>query len=446
MDSIDQALLEAWKRVSQQLRNDPAEAARRFARLKLKTMQRPVRPWCLRLRASDTRINRFWIVAPELAPKGKPPPKYPPHQVGIDGDSLRTLMRPVKIDWPGLDWTDAAAMLGRHPESIRGWIKRGLFKVTRYSARSVRKIGHPVPFIWTHSPIDPNAEGGPPKSRSNEWGESWMNLFQKIPEDFGQIFRREPIFRTVGKDKTPRFRGWHFVCRGRMLRVDQAAAETLLHLHRKKNPHATLILRNNRLYIHLPCEKRTDSLLCPLPVWTIPNWLHDHRPMVVGEDDIAGIPMPRVHVPGAHDTVLPGIEDWSKDMVARAFACHRCWQVRYCSLIDRNGWNLLVSHLSGGLLRGQDVPRPSDLSPTRLRAYRMNGPVRVVPIPPATTARRERVLALLLQGHTYQQIADTLHTSYITTREDVRVVYKSHRVKTRKQLLHKLQSTTPMAA
>ncbi len=48
---------------------------------------------------------------------------------------------------------------------------------------------------------------------------------------------------------------------------------------------------------------------------------------------------------------------------------------------------------------------------------------------------------MILEGRTYQQIAGTLHTSSITTREDARALFKSHKVQTRTQLLHTLMPT-----
>lgn len=433
MDSIDQALIDAWTRVSQQLRDDPGEAARRFARLKLKTMQRPVRPWCLRLRASDTRINRFWIVAPELAPKGMPPPKYPPHQVGIDGDALRALMKPVKVDWPGVDWTRAAAMLGRHQESLRGWIKRGVFKVNRYPARSVGKIGNPVPFIWAHSPIDPNTDGGPRKERGREWGESWMGLWEKIPEEFGQIFRREPVLRTWRKETQARFRGWQFVCPGRMLHVDRHAAESVLKTHRDRNPGAALRERNGKMYIHLQCEKRVDSLYCPMPVWTISKWMGDLRPMVVGEEEVSGVMLPRVHVPGAKDTVMPGMEEWGKDMAARAFACAKCWGVRHCAMTNRHGWNEMVSHLSGGLLYGHEVERPREGRAGRVRRTFLHGKERRVE--ERVRVRRERVEEMLMEGKKMRVIAERLGVREQMVWRDARVIYGRYGVRRRREFV-----------
>lgn len=51
--------------------------------------------------------------------------------------------------------------------------------------------------------------------------------------------------------------------------------------------------RNGKMYIHLQCEKRVDSLYCPMPVWTISKWMGDLRPMVVGEEEVSGVMLPR---------------------------------------------------------------------------------------------------------------------------------------------------------
>ncbi len=454
MDSIDQALMDAWIRVSQQLRDDPAEAARRFARLKLKTLRRPLRPWCLRLRASDTRIDsKYWMVAPELTPRGGPWPVHPPHSVWLDGRALRELMKPVSIDWPGVDWTEAARRLGRHQESIRGWIKRGVFKVKRYPARSVGKIGNPVAYVWSAGVIDPNVDGGPRKERSGtwgkEWGESWMGLHERVPREFGQMMTREPVFRKYPKkgkkaraweEAKERFRGWMLVCPGRMMRVETKAGESkrdaqerVLAEHRAVNARAELVEQDGKMYVRLPCEKRVDSLYCPMPVWTIAKWIGDEWAMVVGEDEVAGVRLRRVHVPGVRDTVMPGMEQWKSDMTARAFACAKCWKVRHCAMTNRHGWNEMVSHLSGGLLYGRDVQRPREGRIARTRREFLHGAEHKVD--GRVVARRERVEEMLLRGEKMRVIAETLGISVRMVWRDAKKIYGKEGVRTRKELM-----------
>ena len=58
MDQLDHNLLEAWHRVFERCKRDPAEARRRYERtLPGTTLDRPVRAWTVAVRSSDTRIN-----------------------------------------------------------------------------------------------------------------------------------------------------------------------------------------------------------------------------------------------------------------------------------------------------------------------------------------------------------------------------------------------------
>jgi DNA-binding NarL/FixJ family response regulator len=169
----------------------------------------------------------------------------------------------------------------------------------------------------------------------------------------------------------------------------------------------------------------------------------------------------------------------------RTFACTRCHRVLNLSRAQPGSWNQLVGYLSGGLLYGREVPRPAGFH-VRRRAYRpqsrrasprreqvlrrvLNGwtigriardleirpdavwkHLRVIcrqenvrdrhelakklgsphaqPLTHVESVgrRRERVLALLLQGQTYRGIAKTLGLDYSTVRSDVGVIYRAH--------------------
>ena len=155
MDAIDYALVAAWRRISQRICDNPesADSKARLARMGARTLGRPPRAWCLCLRASDTRIHtKCWQISDEDRRTEIP---LPAHHVWIDALHLRELMKPVDIDWPGVDWTEAARRLGRHPVSLRSWIAAGVFKVSRRNARSVGKIGNPVPFVHSGAKLDP---------------------------------------------------------------------------------------------------------------------------------------------------------------------------------------------------------------------------------------------------------------------------------------------------
>ena len=273
MDPIDLALEHAWHVVAHRLKSDPAEARRRFARLGTPALQRPMRAWCLCVRASDTRISdRWWQVEDAHAKM-----KHPPHWVWIDAAKLRELVKPVFIPWPGVDWTVAARELGRHPVSLRTWIERGVLRCKRVNARSVRKIGNPVPYVYTESPLDPNGKFG--RGPDGVWGHMWQGFYKKVPENFGQYVRRAARLRAYGNMAVRRFRGWEFECQGRLIPMAADAPERMremvLGAHRARNEKAAIVERGGedgepaRMFVHLPCGRSVDSMFCPLPVWTI---------------------------------------------------------------------------------------------------------------------------------------------------------------------------------
>ena len=58
-DSIQHLLLESWESLLPTLLKNPDELARRLTRRRSATLSRPYRPYCLALRAADTRIHPY---------------------------------------------------------------------------------------------------------------------------------------------------------------------------------------------------------------------------------------------------------------------------------------------------------------------------------------------------------------------------------------------------
>src|SRR5262249_28983387 len=135
-----------------------------------------------------------------------------PHTAFITSDLLQRICKPVSIPWPGIRWTDAADVLGRHHESIRAWMKHGGLLRRRNVAPSIVGCrGRPVPMVWTESPIDPNADGARPPDAV--WGTLWQYLYKRIPDNLEFAIKRVPILQSYNGYR-PRFRGWQFVCPG----------------------------------------------------------------------------------------------------------------------------------------------------------------------------------------------------------------------------------------
>ncbi len=201
MDAIDVAMLEAWDRVVPRVRADRVEALRRSLRRSRAVLARPVRAWCLCLRAGDLRLRRFAYV-----PKGYEEHREP-HSLIIDSESIRDLCKPVRIDWPGVDWDEAAHRLGRTTDLLAGWMKRGVFEVRRVHPAFSGKHGKRVPLVWANGPLDPNADLG--RGPDAAWGSLWQYLWKRVPDDLVFELTRAPVHGKRGQ-----FLGWQWVCPG----------------------------------------------------------------------------------------------------------------------------------------------------------------------------------------------------------------------------------------
>src|SRR2546426_1095675 len=123
MDPLDSILETAFLRFIDQFRRDRPLLIRRLRRRRLVTVARPLRAWCLCLRASDTRIRSGHTAHfdEEAAAEGNP------HTVQFPGWGVRKLIAPVQIPWPGLRQRDAAAKLGMDDSSLNAWVRKGVF-------------------------------------------------------------------------------------------------------------------------------------------------------------------------------------------------------------------------------------------------------------------------------------------------------------------------------
>ena len=307
MDELDQALLEAWHVVSERLQNEPWALARRMERVGRKELRRPVGAWCLKLRASDTRIG-----AQELRTEMDQRCAYKgyTHTAALGGERLRALCKPVRIGWPGVPVVDAADRLGRDERSVWSWARKGVLEVEREAA--VGRNGLPKHHVWSGRVLDPQADDG--RGPWEAWGTLWQGLGEKVPVDFLQRVQRCPRLRgwgpkgrCVGDASAKKFCGWDWLCPGRVLATGQ----------------------------HVNCGRVCKKLWLPLPVWTIGAALGGRS--------------------GGAWAALPKYEQ-----AGRSFACAKCWGMRF-DPVDSDpaeAWNRFVSVVSGGLLYGREVERP----------------------------------------------------------------------------------------
>lgn len=429
MDELDNNLLAAWHRVFERCRNDPAEARRRYQRTLPGTLlDRPARAWCVAIRASDSRINEIegavgmgvadwglgvgdeaadqeeeeiqtldeWINGSAACGRGlatasiengicedaggfDPVRARVAHEVELDAYSLSDLGGPVKIPYPGVPLTEAAKLLGRDSSGMRHWIpvgagrsrverdalaargmsdgrliwatfeKRGFPLKVRYEpAGKYGQRGREVPVVWSEHALDPGAAKGLPPA--SWWGALWMSLADRIPDHFEQGLVRVPRFLPC-KGRM-RFRGWLWRCPGRL--EAGKAADGIRGL-RDWALEGEAVDRESDLRPPMPsaamgCGRLVPKLYAPLPVWTVGRYY--------------GI-KEGLDVEGLSGQWFPGVMDrWAG---RRSLACRQCWRVRNGGAAERHGWNEFVTHLSGGLLFGSEVQKPSDFEYERRR-------------------------------------------------------------------------------
>jgi DNA-binding CsgD family transcriptional regulator len=241
--------------------------------------------------------------------------------------------------------------------------------------------GRPVPMAYTPSPIDPNAfDGRPPLSI---FGSSWQGLWEKMPEEFVMTAERFARYRLLNGRQV--FRGWTWICPGRV------------------GPDGE----------YIGCGRTCNRLFCPRPVWTVPQAVNDRLEIEMPDDS------------GLAGSWSPGFTD--PDQGKRSFACKSCWGIRDMTLVGPDGWNMFVSHLTGGLLYGHEVERPKDEAPQRRlrREWKQANP--------RPAKQRENVRRLLLEGLSYTRIAQRMGFARATAASTARLVYRDDGVRTRAQ-------------
>src|SRR5215208_4621294 len=113
-EDLERNISEAWLRIWPGIKKDPDELRRRLARRGMKTLNRPARPWCIAIRASDRRISAaHWVIWPEHAMDlDHPEHAYEPieHEVTIQKHAIRRYCNPASFS--RAEAVDVAKMLG----------------------------------------------------------------------------------------------------------------------------------------------------------------------------------------------------------------------------------------------------------------------------------------------------------------------------------------------
>lgn len=413
MDNLDIILLEAWNRVSERVRRDRVSALKRSRRRFKGILTRPMREWCLVIRASDTRINPApggagfeldeEVGVPESAmddPIAWVLANGKPHVVTLTGSLIRELTKPVHIPWPGVTYHEAAKLCGRDYKTFKKWMSRGAcfeielrreFKFPEGTPRSGR-IKDVVAGRKNHLPsrpvmpdgdalaFSPRGKGlkrsdvvprlGPDaEEASRMWAHRGIGggrpyVWTPSPIDVNNFTGRTPhaVWGTLWQGQ------WEKMPEDYVLEVKRAP---ILRPYRGKPKfsgwHFVCPGRLDERGEHSGCGRRCTYLYGPQRVWTLAK--------MIGE---TGFDMPPVEESGLAGQWFPGLGDPMKDaaMGRMSFACKTCWGVRSACMANHKGWNEFIAQISGGLLYGRDVPRPADVCPVvrKKRAYKWKKP------------------------------------------------------------------------
>ena len=203
MDSIDLALFNEHEN----LFADPRKRAKRQRILRGSTYTRPVRSWCLVLRANDKRMDALCAArALEDTDWGEDQPLCATDAFLLTAESVRELCGPVVIPWPGVSIDEAAARFGVNRTTIHRW---GRSKSQTSSAAAARQEGaytyrsqgrlvidyyckgngtdlhRAEKRVWTPRALDPSGEVW-----SGPWGSAARSLADHVQEGWTQWVKR----------------------------------------------------------------------------------------------------------------------------------------------------------------------------------------------------------------------------------------------------------------
>ena len=182
---LDVALKEAADKFREKVRANPDELCKRLERRKTAMLSRPLRAWCLAVRAGDRRITPYRaLVTPEYAVA-----EWQEHTVVLDARLLRWLCRPVRIPFPGLPAREVARMLGCAAPVVMAAATKGSLDVKRI--KGLDGVKGWVPVVYAERYLDPSA-GNLHRMADPLWGTSCRFLSDRVPEGVEQVVKRVP--------------------------------------------------------------------------------------------------------------------------------------------------------------------------------------------------------------------------------------------------------------
>lgn len=395
MNELEEVFWEAWKRVWPRVRENPEELLVRLARRRSRMYRRPMRAFCVAVRASDHRMNPGRILMwPEDAAYPGCPEFYAEHSVLLEKPMLVELCRPVSVVLPGELVEEVAARLGCHGSALMPLRRNGTLDVVFKRGLCGRK--GEIPLLRRRELLDPQAFG---KERPDPiWGGLWTMHAEALPEGFQQTVKRTPEWRIVHGRK--RHFGWRWLCPG--------------------------------------CGRRVRTIYYPIKVPDWGEYLRDRGRISALEARLLGLrpakELIRIVVRGNKEE-LAAIRDGTgqpNEVEAvpepnECFACSRCHGVLGFGRASlTRSWNQLVLHSSGGLLYGKEVRRPAWLVKGRKKAFAHRW---------KEAKRRKELLRLLVATEmSMGEIAMEMGIKYDSVRTEACRLRRAHGVKDREGL------------
>ena len=208
---MELAVLKAWNQKHDWIMAEEGELERRLARRQSASFRRPLRAFCVAIRASDHRVNDYHAeICPRHALTKHGPGhegRYAEHVVVITDTLVEVACRPFQITAPGEPADHVAAKLGCSVQDVRTLRRIGLLR-TDLKPGLMGRRGPPVPRVFTRQIMDPAARG----KRGQDWamGSEWLFAHIHMPTGFRQNVMRVPRYRRIGGRDN--FQGWSWIC------------------------------------------------------------------------------------------------------------------------------------------------------------------------------------------------------------------------------------------
>ena len=211
-EQVARSIQEAWYRIEPWVMAEDGEMEKRIARRQEQEFRRPLRAFCVAIRANDHRVNDYHA---EICPRhaisleaDAHPGRYAEHTVRLTDQLVEVACAPYHIFAPGERADDVARKLGCSRFDLRTLRRNGSVHVTPKPGLGGRR-GHPVPLLYKRGMLDSTSrrKRGPDE---DVFGTEWAGAHLRMPEGFSQTVTRVPRYLWFrGREQ---FRGWHWIC------------------------------------------------------------------------------------------------------------------------------------------------------------------------------------------------------------------------------------------